>query len=135
MLQLLDAFKDYEYFFVTYSSEATYNLSNAYLLDFKGWDLKGKILHINSILKSFYILIKERPDIIVTTGGGEIAVPICYGGKLLGSKIIFIETLARVTTPSGGGKLVYPISNIFIVQWQSLLSKYGKKAQYRGKLI
>ncbi len=135
MMQLVRAFEHCDYFFATYSSEATKNLKNAYFLEFKDWTLKGKLLQIKNIMKIFYILVKERPNIIVTTGGGEIAVPFCYIGKLLGSKVIFIETLARITTPSGGGKLVYHISDVFLVQWESLLSKYGNKAKYWGRII
>ena len=111
------------------------NFENAYLIKFEGWDLKGKILLIKTILKAFKILTKEKPDVIVSTGGGEIAVPFCYIGKILGAKIIFIETLSRITTPSGGGRLVYPIADLFLVQWESLLKKYGTKAKYWGNVI
>jgi beta-1,4-N-acetylglucosaminyltransferase len=135
MAHLFGAFEHHDYFIVTYESEATKNLKKSYLLRFEGWDLKGKILHIKSIIKSAQILIEERPNVIITTGGGEIAVPFCYFGKILGCKIIFIETLARVSTPSGGGKLIYPISDLFLVQWQSLLKKYGCNAKYWGKII
>ena len=135
MMRLLDAFEGHNYFFATYISETTRDLKNAYLIKFEGWDLKGKILLIKSILKATQILLRERPDVILSTGGGEIAVPFCYIGKVLGAKVIFIETLTRVTTPSGGGKLVYPIADLFLVQWESLLNRYGKKAKYWGAVI
>jgi len=135
MMRLLDAFEGHNYFFATYISEATKDLKNAYLIKFEGWDLKGKILLIKSIIKATQILLRERPDVIISTGGGEIAVPFCYIGKILGAKVIFIETLARMTTPSGGGKLVYPIADLFLVQWESLLKSYGNKAKYGGKVI
>ena len=135
MMRLLGAFDGHNYFFVTYNSEATKNLENAYLIKFEGWDLKGKILLVKYIVKAFRILIKEKPDVIISTGGGEIAVPFCYIGKILGTKVIFIETLARMTTPSGGGKLVYPIADLFLVQWKPLLKKYGQKAKYWGRVI
>ncbi|MCK5494657.1 MAG: capsular biosynthesis protein, partial [Candidatus Omnitrophica bacterium] len=97
--------------------------------------LKAKIMLIKTSIKAIKILIKERPDVIISTGGGEIAVPFSYIGKLLGAKVIFIETLARITAPSGGGKLVYPVADLFLVQWESLLQKYGNKAKYWGKII
>ena len=90
---------------------------------------------IMTLIKAVKILLKEKPDVIISTGGGEIAVPFCYIGKVLGAKVIFIETLTRLTTPSGGGKLVYPIADLFLVQWESLLNRYGKKAKYWGKVI
>jgi UDP-N-acetylglucosamine:LPS N-acetylglucosamine transferase len=131
----LDAFQEHDYFFVTYDSEATKNLNNAYFIRFDGRGLKAKIMLINTLIKAIKILIKEKPDVIISTGGGEIAVPFCYVGKVLGAKVIFIETLSRITTPSRGGQLVYPIADLFLVQWESLLKKYGDKAKYWGKVI
>ena len=135
MMRLLDAFEGHDCFFVTYNSEATNNLENAYFIKFEGTGLKVKIMLIKTILKAFKILTKEKPDVIISTGGGEIAVPFCYVGKILGAKVIFIETLSRITTLSGGGRLVYPIADLFLVQWESLLKKYGAKAKYWGKVI
>lgn len=135
MMRILDAFEGHNFFFVTFRSEVTQNLKNAHLLRFEGWGLKGKIYLIKYLIKAIQILLKERPDVIVSTGGGEIAVPFCYIGKIFGAKIIFIETLARITTPSGGGRFIYPISDLFLVQWKPLLEKYGNKAKYWGRVI
>ena len=135
MLRLMDAFEGCETFFVTYNSEITKNLKNAYLI--KHYGDKNRYLFlmmINTTLKAFSVLIKEKPDIIVSNGG-EIAIPFCYIGKLLGAKIIFIESLSRVTSKSGTGKIVYPIADLFLVQWELLLKKYGKKAKYWGAVI
>ncbi len=135
MNQLLGAFDNYNYFYVTYESDATKELKNAYLIKFDGWNMIGKILLIKTIIKAIQILLKEKPNVIITTGGGEIAVPFCYVGKMFGIKVIYIDTLARVMTKSAGGKLVYPIADTFLVQWESLLKIYGKKAKYWGKII
>ena len=77
------------------------------------------------VLKSFYLYFKIRPKYIVSTGT-HTAVPICYIGKLFGSKIIFIETFANSKTKTLSGKLVYPIADLFIVQWESMLKLYPK---------
>ena len=135
MKRLLNAFNEHDYFFVTYYSDATKNIENTYFINFEESGLRAKIMLIKTIIKAAKILTKEKPDVIVSTGGGEIAVPFCYIGKILGAKVIFVDTLARITTPSGGGKLVYPIADLFLVQWELLLKKYGKKAKYWGKVI
>ena len=49
--------------------------------------------------------MKYRPKVIVSTGS-NIAVPLFIIGKLYGSKIIFIETRAKVYTKSMTGILV-----------------------------
>lgn len=71
------------------------------------------------------ILLKERPDFIITTGA-LVAYPFCVIGKLMGIKVIYVESFARVTEPSLTGKLVYNMSDLFMVQWEDMLDKYPK---------
>ena len=46
-------------------------------------------------------------------------------------KIIFIETFANIHTKTATGKLLYPISDLFIVQWKDMTKLY-KDAKYGG---
>ncbi len=135
LMQLESLFKNYNYFFITFESYTTKNLDKSYLFSYYGWDFKAKIYEIIIFIKTFFILKKEKPDVIITTGGGEIAVPVCLIGIIFGCKIIFIETLTRISSKSGAGKILYYFSDIFLVQWKSLKSIYGRKAKYWGKVI
>ena len=75
--------------------------------------------------RTLVILLKEKPDFIITTGA-LVAYPFCVVGKLLGIKIIYVESFARVYEPSLTGKLVYNMSDLFMVQWEDMLVKYPK---------
>ncbi|MFC0525310.1 PssD/Cps14F family polysaccharide biosynthesis glycosyltransferase [Pontibacillus salicampi] len=86
----------------------------------------------NSIL-AFRLILKERPDVIISTGAG-VAVPFFYIGKLFGCKTIYIEVYDRINIPTLTGKLVYPITNKFIVQWESQL-KFYKNATLIGQIV
>jgi beta-1,4-N-acetylglucosaminyltransferase len=135
MLRLMPAFEGRDYFFVTFKAESSRHLERAYFLEYKEGYIRERLTWLKTIFTALRILAKERPNVVISTGGGEIAVPFCYAGKLLGAKVILIETLTRVTTRSAAGRLVYPIADLFLVQWESLLEKYGRKAQYWGKVI
>lgn len=76
---------------------------------------------------------KYRPKVIVSTGS-NIAVPLFIIGKLHGSKLIFIETRAKVYTKSLTGKLIGGISNRIYVQWPEMLKLYPR-AEYFGTLV
>lgn len=76
------------------------------------------------------IFFKERPDVIVTTGAA-VAIPICVYAKISRKKIIYIESFARVYTPSETGKLISKIADLFLVQWKEQLNCY-KNATYGG---
>jgi len=133
--RLMHAFEGKEYFFVTHKSEYSQHLERAYFIEYKEGYIRERITWLKTIFIALRILLKERPDVVISTGGGEIAVPFCYVAKLLGAKVILIETLTRITTKSAAGRLIYPIADLFLVQWEPLLKKYGKKAQYWGKVI
>lgn len=74
-------------------------------------------------MKALMIMIKEKPEYIITTGA-LIAYPFCMTGKLFGCKIIYIESFARVNHGSLTGKLLYKHSDLFIVQWDEMLNIY-----------
>ena len=76
------------------------------------------------------ILRTEKPDVIISTGALP-ALPTLVLGKILGSKIVYLESFAKVTTPNMAGKLVYRFADQFYVQWEPMLKHYPK-AIYKG---
>lgn len=89
--------------------------------------------YLLNIWQSFWLVAKHRPDLVISTGAGMV-VPTCVIAKLLGAKLVFIETAARVTTPSRTGKFLYRFADEFYVQWEPLLNVYPK-AKYGGVLL
>lgn len=131
MMQIKEAFEGYDNFLVTFLREDTKNLKGAYYID----DPKRNPLKLlKNFLQAARIVLKEKPDVIITTGAG-VVVPLCYIGKLMGSRVIFIESFARIDSKSFSGVVIYPIADLFFVQWKGLLKKYGKKAQYGGTVF
>jgi len=84
-------------------------------------------------IKSLYILMKERPSCIISTGA-LATYPICIIGFIMRIKIIYIESFARVDSPSLTGKLMYKFADLFIVQWEEMLEVYPK-AKYGGGIF
>lgn len=76
------------------------------------------------------ILREERPDVIISTGALP-ALPTLVLGKLLGSKVVYLESFAKVSTPNKAGRLVYLFADRFYVQWEPMLKHYPK-AIYKG---
>lgn len=88
---------------------------------------------ISLFLRSFILLMKEKPTVIVSTGA-LATFPICLLGKLMGKKIVYIESFARIDEGSLTGKLLYRIADLFIVQWQEML-KVFPNAVYGGGIF
>ena len=111
---------------------------------------KGDLLHIHDIPRSrevgqsffssffstvhafffaFILVGRLRPELVLCNGPGT-CIPICFAAliyRTLGvcsSNIVFIESFCRVQTLSLTGKLLYFVTDLFVVHWKELHEKY-----------
>ena len=86
---------------------------------------------IKNTFLAFKVLRKERPDVIISSGAA-VAVPFFYLGKLFGAKTVYIEVFDRIDAPTMTGKMVYPVTDKFIVQWEEMKKVYPKAINLGG---
>lgn len=91
---------------------------NKYYLiqDFSRWDA-WKL--IPSLFRNFYIILKERPDAIITTGAAPGLVCL-FAGKLLFRKTIWIDSIANVQHLSASGRMASKFATRVYTQWKDL---------------
>ena len=137
MSQLKDLLKKYDYYIVTentpdkmYLKEKHPNRVSYLVYGTKDHMLTYPFKLLYNCFKSLFIYIKVRPKVIITTGA-HTAGPMCCIGKIFGTKIIFIESMANITTKTITGRLIYKFADLFIVQWESMLELYPN-AKYGG---
>lgn len=91
--------------------------------------------NIKNLIKNTFlavkVLIKERPDVIISSGAAP-AIPFFYIGKLFGAKLIYLEVYDRIDLPTVTGKVVYPICDKFILQWEEQRKFYPKGENLGG---
>ena len=78
---------------------------------------------IANAFKCLGIILREKPDVMITTGVLAM-VPCALLMKLLGRKLIYIESFAKVTSQTLSGKLLYKYADQFYVQWEEMLALY-----------
>lgn len=83
-----------------------------------------KALIINT-WRALKILPKEKPDLIISSGAAG-AVPFFWLGKLWKAKTIYIEVFDRIDSSTLAGKLCYPVTDMFIVEWDEMKKVYPK---------
>lgn len=85
--------------------------------------------NIKNLIKNTFVawrvLKQEKPDLIISSGAA-VAVPFFYLGKIFGAKLVYIEVFDRIDKPTLTGKLVYPIVDKFIVEWEEMKAVYPK---------
>jgi len=78
---------------------------------------------IINVIKSLVIFIKEKPDVIISTGV-LATIPMCIIGKVFRKKIIYIESFAKINSPTLTGKFLYKFADQFYIQWEELRKFY-----------
>lgn len=80
---------------------------------------------IATFFKSLYIFMKEKPDVIISTGVLS-AIPMMWIGHKFHKKVIYIESFAKIKSPTKTGMFIYKhnIADRFYVQWESMLEFY-----------
>lgn len=80
--------------------------------------------------QSLFIFIKEKPDIVISTGALS-TIPLMFCAKICNKKIIFIESFSKINSPTITGKIIYKFADVFIIQWKEM-KRYYPKSIYVG---
>lgn len=132
MMRLKGMFSRYDYHIVTEKTKSNLSLKSDYK-DHISFLIYGTKDHLFSYVfkltyncfKSLFLYLRIHPDYVITTGA-HTAGPMCLIAKIFGSKIIYIETFANIDTKTITGKMLYPVSDLFIVQWSKMKKHYPK---------
>ncbi|QPJ84747.1 polysaccharide biosynthesis protein [Sarcina sp. JB2] len=133
LMMLKPLMEKHDSFIVT--EKTKYSVSNSkfntyYLKQVNRREFKFLFNMIINSFKSIIIFIKEKPEVVISTGA-LATIPICLISKIFKRKIIFIESFAKVNSPTLTGKLVYKFADRFYVQWEEMKEFYPN-ALYEG---
>ncbi len=87
---------------------------------------------VNAV-QALVVLLRERPELVISTGA-DVAVPTVILGKLLGARVIFIDTAAA---PNGSfsARLCRRFADLLIVQWPEQKARFPEAVLARGLLL
>lgn len=132
LLALRPMFSSYQSFFMTEKTKSSMYLKKEFSKKM-GFLLYGTTAHpfsypfklLGNCFISLYYYLKFRPEYVITTGV-QSAGPMCCIAKIMGSKVIYIESFANIETKTASGSIIYHFADFFIVQWKSMLKLYPK---------
>ena len=88
---------------------------------------------VKVLLQCIRIVLRERPDVLISTGAAPGCM-VCFLGKITGAKVIWIDSITNVERISLSGRMVRYISDLFLVQWPELAKQYSN-VEYVGEVI
>jgi UDP-N-acetylglucosamine:LPS N-acetylglucosamine transferase len=98
--------------------------------DVSRWDRFGFIVLAMQLLR---LLMKERPNIVITTGSLPCCIALMLAKYLLGAKTMWIDSIANVKQLSSSGKLAGKFVDVWLTQWPGLAKEDGP--QYWGAIL
>lgn len=136
ILQLKEWYREYERFWVTFAGQdSDYHLKDEKKV-FHAYfpESRNMINLLKNTFLAFKIFIEEKPIVLISCGAG-IAVPFFIIGKFFfRARLIYIESYDFISYPSMTGKILYKLSDLFLVQ-HKIQKKWYPNAKYTGSLL
>jgi beta-1,4-N-acetylglucosaminyltransferase len=131
---LREAWADFETAWVTLEAEDTRSLLEDEVVIYAYGPTTRNVPNLlRNLVLAWKLLRVARPNVIVTTGAG-IAVPFAWIGRVLGSRVVYIESLTRIESASLSGRLIAPVTDRLYVQWPEL-ARNVRRARYAGTVV
>ena len=134
LLKIVQPVEKYEAFVVTTSEAVRENLTRLGKVHVVGECNRQHGLRVVKVfLKCLGILRRERPDAVLSTGAAAGCM-CCFLGKLMGARVIWVDSITNVERLSLSGRMVRHIADLFLVQWPELANRYPG-TQYVGAVV
>ncbi len=88
---------------------------------------------LRNLVLAARILRRTRPKVVMTTGAG-VAVPFAWLGRLMGAKVVYVESFTRIEGASLSGRMIAPVTSRLYVQWPELAAKM-RRARFVGNVF
>ena len=134
LLKLAACWDGYKTFYVTTTEVVRDNLGKLGEVYVVGECNRQHPIRVLAVfLRCVCIIYKERPDVVISTGAAAGCI-LCFLGKLLGAKVVWIDSITNVERISLSGRMVRYIADLFLVQWPELAGRY-KRVEFVGTVI
>lgn len=134
LLKLSESWRGYDTFWITTTDVLRQKLQKYGKVYVVGECNREHPLRVILVLmRCINVILRERPNVVISTGAA-VGCIVCFLGKLLGAKLVWIDSITNVERISLSGRMVRYIADIFLVQWPELADRY-KKIEYAGTAI
>jgi UDP-N-acetylglucosamine--N-acetylmuramyl-(pentapeptide) pyrophosphoryl-undecaprenol N-acetylglucosamine transferase len=135
LLDLQEAFSGHDQVFVTEDTALGRTLSGRTRTHFvphfawgqskHGHAVKMLVRAAENFFRSGWIILRERPDVVVSTGAGAVYFTVLWA-RLTGACVVVVESFARFEAPSLFGRLAASLAHHLIIQSPLLRDHYPR---------
>lgn len=132
LLRLRSAFEGHEAVFVTTQSDSRGDVASHRFHCIPDANRNSKLRMLLLMLRTFLVVLRERPDVVVSTGAAPGYFALRFG-RLFGARTLWLESIANAEELSLSTKLVRPYADLLLTQWPHLARPEGP--HYRGSVL
>ena len=93
---------------------------------------ENKLGLLITFTQALFIIIKVRPDIVISTGAAP-GLAFVFWGRIFGAKTIWLDSVANAEEMSRSGRIAKRYSSLWLSQWPDVAEVHG--ASYLGRVI
>jgi UDP-N-acetylglucosamine:LPS N-acetylglucosamine transferase len=132
LLRLRPAFAGHEVVFVTTQPDSRGEVAPDRFHRVPDGNRKSKLRVLLLMVRTFLVVLRERPDVVVSTGAAPGYFAMRFG-RLFGARTLWLESIANVEELSLSTKLARPYADLLLTQWPHLAQPEGP--HYRGSVL
>lgn len=132
LLRVMSAFDGQEVVFLTVSESYRDEVPDQrvhIVNDASRWNRLGTVTQAFRVL---FVLLRERPDIVISTGASVGFFAIAFG-RLLGARTIWLDSIANADVMSLSGRIAKHFAQLWLTQWPELAGDGGP--EYAGRVF
>ncbi len=124
LMKLEEAWRQYDKFYVTTTQEVREELERhgkVYVVGECNREMPLRTLWV--LVSCIRIALKERPDVVISTGAAPACL-FCIVARILGARIVWVDSIANIHDISMSGRIIKPLADMMLVQWPEVAEKH-----------
>jgi UDP-N-acetylglucosamine:LPS N-acetylglucosamine transferase len=132
LLRLRPALADCDVTFVTVREGYRMDVGDAHFRTVPDSNRWAKLKLVRTAFSVLWMLLRERPEVVISTGASPGYFAICFG-KTLGARTIWVDSIANVEALSMSGQRARRYADLWLTQWPHLATADGPEC--RGNVL
>lgn len=137
LMRVMPAFEGADIAFVTVNREYRSEVPGHRFYTVNDATRWNKSAAIMMAIRILLVILKERPDVVVTTGAAPGYFALRFG-RWIGARTVWLDSIANVEEMSLSGRMAGRVADLWLTQWPHLadLRPSGQRApEYAGGVL
>jgi len=131
--KLAPVLETYDIMYVTVNPEYRHEVGTARFRAVSDANMWNKVALARLAFQMLWVVISERPDVVVSTGAAPGFFAVVWAKVLLGARTVWIDSVANAERLSSSGEKVGRFADLWLTQWESLSRPEGPR--FAGKVF